>query len=71
MAYTKRMVRAALVQVLQSQEATCDERIKAARLLTKLLGLAQPPNPRRERDEKKYMRPSSQTIAYRVSWGTD
>jgi hypothetical protein len=47
------MVRAALVQVLQSQEATCDERIKAARLLTKLLGLAQKGNSHRRRDAKK------------------
>jgi hypothetical protein len=42
MASTKRIVWKALVQVLQSEGATFDERIKAARMLTKLLGLARP-----------------------------
>jgi hypothetical protein len=40
MASTKRIIRKALVEVLQSEGATFDERIKAARMLTKLLGLA-------------------------------
>jgi hypothetical protein len=42
MASTKRIVRKALVEILQSETATFDQRIKAARMLTKLLGLAEP-----------------------------
>jgi len=36
MAPTKRIIRKALVEVLQSDEATFEERIKTARMLTKL-----------------------------------
>ena len=43
MASTKRIVRKALVEILQSERATFDQRIKAARMLTKLLGLANSP----------------------------
>jgi hypothetical protein len=40
MASTRKIIRKALVEVLQSEKATIDERIKAARMLTKVLGLA-------------------------------
>jgi len=36
----KRIIRKTLLDVMQSEEATFDQRIKAARMLTKLLGLA-------------------------------
>jgi hypothetical protein len=42
MASTRKIIRKVLVEVLQSEGATFDERIKAARTLTKLLGLAKP-----------------------------
>jgi retron-type reverse transcriptase len=40
MASTRSTIRKVLVGVLQSDRATYDERIKAARMLMKLLGLA-------------------------------
>jgi hypothetical protein len=53
MASTKRIIRNVLVEVLQSAGATYDERIKAARTLMKLLGLANPGNPRGSHAAKK------------------
>jgi hypothetical protein len=41
------------VEVLQSQGATFDERIKAARMLTNLLGLANSGNSRNRGAKKK------------------
>jgi len=47
MASTKRIIRNALLEVIVSDRATFDQRIKAARMLTKLLDLAKPGNSRR------------------------
>ena len=53
MASAKRIIRKALVEVLQSERASFDERIKAARMLTNLLGLAaKPGNPRNQGAKK-------------------
>jgi hypothetical protein len=49
MASTKRIIRRALVEVLQSEKATFEERIKAARML---LCLAKPSNSRRHASQK-------------------
>jgi len=53
MAYGKRIVRKVLMEVLQSKEASFDERIKAARLLTKLLASAKAGNSRPGHAENK------------------
>jgi hypothetical protein len=53
MAYAKRIVRRVLVEVLESKEATFDERIKAVRLLTKHWGSAKTGNSRCGQTAKK------------------
>jgi hypothetical protein len=46
MASGKKIIRKTLLEVMQSEQATNDERLKAARLLTKLLGLTEGGKPR-------------------------
>jgi hypothetical protein len=53
MASTRRIIRKAVLEVLQSEKATFDQRIKAARMLTKVLGLAKPGNFRGSHGAKK------------------
>ena len=53
MASAKRIIRKTLLEIMQSEKATISERIKAARLLTKLSTSAETGNSRRGHTGKK------------------